>query len=153
MLCQNIRQVDITNFLKFRTEVPRCGQSWHLKPGLYIARASGCVLSALPYACKANGPSSSSAHPLYALSFQVCREPHQQPGPQESRLPSGQPTEQRPGYHQMGPPPADHHWDSPAAQRRAVTRSSCTWHAPSAPMPSGWPSPLAGRSESVCTQA
>ena len=63
---------------------------------------------------------------LSVLSFQVCREPHQQPGPQENGLPSGaaetpgQPTEQRPGCQQMAPPPADLHWDRPAAYRRAT---------------------------------
>ena len=32
-------------------------------------------------------------------------------------------------------------------------RHTGTWHAPSAPMHSGWPGPLAGRLGSVCSQA
>ena len=39
----------------------------------------------------------------------------------------------------------------PSAWRQHAHRG--TWHAPSAPMPSVWPSPLAGRPESVCNQA
>ena len=39
----------------------------------------------------------------------------------------------------------------PSAEHQRIQLG--TWHAPSAPMPSGWPSPLAGRPGSVCTQA
>ena len=35
------------------------------------------------------GRAKARPAPLYAFYFQVCREPHRQPGPQGSRLPSG----------------------------------------------------------------
>ena len=98
------------------------GQSWRYKPGLYIARASGCGLPALPHAGNANGPSFT---PLIRLILSgLPRAASAARAPEElatlrSRQDSGQPTEQRPGCQQMTPPPADLHRDKPTAQRRA----------------------------------
>ena len=114
-----------------------------IKPGRYIARASGCGLPALPYAGNANGPLFHLILSGLPGAASAARAPEEL-APLRSRRDSGQPTEQRPGCQQMTPPPADLHRDKPTAQRRAqaphrhLARTQRA-HAPRQARSSRWP--------------
>ena len=128
------------------------------KPGLYIAGASGWVLSALPHCRRLMGRAKAWPAPciLYIAGLPGTTSParaSREQAPLRSRQAPGQP-------HTSDQAIA--RWDSstgrPLGQPCSLVPSAqClqlgTWHAPSAPMPSGWPSPLTGQPGSVCTQA
>ena len=118
------------------------------KPGLYIAGASGWVLSALPPLPQANGPSWSSARPLYSFHCRSAGNHIASQGlkgtgsPQEPQAPGQPHTSDQATGRPLGQPYS--HYQAPDA----------SGHAPGThPARPGWPSPLAGRPGSVCTQA
>ena len=112
-------------------------------------KSQACTLSSrlCPLCCRLMGRAEARPAPCFFL-LQVCREPLASQGlkgtgsPQEPQAPGQPHTSDQATGRPLGQP-------LPSALRPWL----CTWHAPRAPRPSGFPSPLAGWPGSVCSQA
>ena len=127
------------------------------KPGLYIAGAM-YSLSALPHCRRLMGQALARPAPciLYIAGLPGTTSParaSREQAPLRSR--------QAPGQLYTSDQ-AIARWENLHRQTSGTALQPlpsarrlwpCTWHEPSAPRPSGWPSSLAGRPGSVCTQA